>query len=388
MDYSVLLLALILTTTQATSLHHHCNSDGHFSTSGMADSQQFVSLQYCLIDNCTIMRIDTGQQLDIAYTTESHFIVTPTDGQTSMLVTKNHPELFCPTSNINNRLIIEYIVGTILVILLMLTSGYIAVVHLMFKELCNTFGKLVILYNITIIIRVISVQVLSIARYFIVVDSMPFCYLSYFTFMQSHMINEGSATCMIAYLAYVVHHSYKCREITKKLNKRLYKYSMMYILGLLFLLDVLILSYDFGTGTFKNVILPNGHCDFFADDPKYETTIVVFTSNSLNKIVQVILFVVYFFYYYKYTQLLKLFQNAATGNDREQHQHFFKIAITIGVTIGFSGSIYAYNRFFETILSLAILATLLLIVQQCVIIVLMALSKKIQKLCKERFCIT
>ena len=137
-----------------------------------------------------------------------------------------------------------------------------------------------------------------------------------------------------------------------------------------------------------HVILPNGHCDFFADDPNYETTIVAFTSNSLNKIVQVILFVVYFFYYYKYTQLLKLFQNAATGNDREQHQHFFKIAITIGVTIGFSGSIYAYNRFFETILSLAILATLLLIIQQCVIIVLMALSRKIQKLCKERFCTT
>ena len=132
----------------------------HLSTSGMADLQQFVSLQYCLIDNCTIMRINTGQQLDIAYTTQSHLIVTPTDGQTSMLVTKNHPELFCSTSNINNRLIIEYIVGTILVILLMLTSGYIAVVHLMFKELRNIFGKLVIIYNITIIIQVTSIQVL------------------------------------------------------------------------------------------------------------------------------------------------------------------------------------------------------------------------------------
>ena len=388
MDYSVLLLILILTTTQAKSLHHHCNPDAFLSASGMADSQQFISLQYCLIDNCTIMRIDTEQQLDIAYTTQSHLVVTPTDGQTSMLIPKNDPELFCFTSNINNGLLIRYIVGTILIILLMLTTGYIAVVHIMFKELRNTFGKLVILYNITIIIQIVSVQVLSITRYFVVVDSMSFCYLSYFTFMQSHMLNEGSATCMIAYLAYIAHHSYKCREMTKQLNKRLYKYSMVYILGLLLLFNIFILSYDIGTGAFKHVILPNGHCDFFSDDPKYETTIIAYTNSTLNKILQVILFIVYFFHYYKYIQLLKLLQNVATSNDHEQHRHFFKIAMTIGVTIGFSGAIYAYNRFFQAILSLAILATLLLIVQQCVIIVLMALSKKIQKLCKERFWTT
>ena len=174
------------------------------------------------------------------------------------------------------------------------------------------------------------------------VDSMPFCYLVYFSYVQSIMVNEGSATCMITYLAYIVHHSYKCREITKDLNKTFYKVSMAYIFGSLLLIDIFILSYDVGTAMFQNVILQNGHCDLIA---RYETTAIAFTFNTLNKIIQVILFIVYYIYYYKYKKLLKSYDNAATGTDEEQHLRFFKIAVTIGVTIGFSGFIHIFNRF-------------------------------------------
>ena len=36
MDYNVLALLIILTTTQTTSLNHHCNSDAYSSAIGMA----------------------------------------------------------------------------------------------------------------------------------------------------------------------------------------------------------------------------------------------------------------------------------------------------------------------------------------------------------------
>ena len=97
---------------------------------------------------------------------------------------------------------------------------------------------------------------------------MPLCYLLYFSYMQSIMVIEGSATCMIAYLAYIVHHSYKCREITKQLNKKI---SMAYILGSLLLFDIFILSFDIGTIMYRQVILPNDHCDFVAENAKYKT---------------------------------------------------------------------------------------------------------------------
>ena len=102
MNYIVLLFLLILTITQTTSLHHHCNSRSDVA-SGMADLQQLTTLQYCLIDNCTIISIDTGQQLDIVYITQNHLVVTPTDGQTSVFISKNDPELFCSTSNTTNN---------------------------------------------------------------------------------------------------------------------------------------------------------------------------------------------------------------------------------------------------------------------------------------------
>ena len=54
----------------------------------MAKFQKNSTLQYYQIDNCTIMRIDTGQQLDIVYTTQS---LIPTDGQTFMIISKNEP---------------------------------------------------------------------------------------------------------------------------------------------------------------------------------------------------------------------------------------------------------------------------------------------------------
>ena len=155
--YSVLFLILFLTTSQTASFHHHCNSDVYSSASDMADSQQLITLPYCLIDNCTIMWIDTGKQLDIIYTTESCLIVTPKDSQTPLILTKSDPELLCSASNTSDSIIIGYIMSSVIISLIILTSGYIAVVHLVFKELHNTFGKLVIIYNVAIAYRATSI---------------------------------------------------------------------------------------------------------------------------------------------------------------------------------------------------------------------------------------
>ena len=108
-------------------------------------------LQYCLIDNCTIMRIDTGQQLDIVYTTQSLLVVTPTDGQTSIIISKSEPELFCSTPNTTEDSNIIQNAGLIITIILALVSGYTAAVHIIFKELRTTFGKLMTLYNIGLV---------------------------------------------------------------------------------------------------------------------------------------------------------------------------------------------------------------------------------------------
>ena len=254
----------------------------------MADPQQPITLQYCLIDNCTIIRIDTGQQLDIVYTTQSQLVVTPTDGQTSLLICKNDPELFCPSPNSNN----QYIIRVLGLTLLILLSSYTAAVYLMFKELHNTFGKLMIIYSIATTFRCAAILAIVITHYNTAVYSTIPCYLLHFIFMQSAMGNEGDATCILAYLAYVMRHSYKSRPLTKEFNQKLYRYSIVYVLGSLLLFNIFIVSYDFGAGAFKDVILPNGHCDFCDDQPQYDTIQIFHANATINKIIQIVLLVI------------------------------------------------------------------------------------------------
>ena len=384
MNYNVLFLVLILTTTQTTPLHHHCNSEVYSSASGL---QELTTLQYCLIDNCTIIRNDTGQQLDIVYTTQSHLVVIPTDGQTStMLISKNDPELFCSSSNTTDDAAIQ-IIRALILLLSTLLSGYIAVLHLLFKELRTIFGKLMIIYNIAIAFRALDTFILLMTHYSFAVHSVTPCYLIYFVFMQLLMVSEGSATCITAYLAYIMRQSYKYREVTTKQNKKLYINYTKYICGSLLLCDILIISYDFGTATFQNIILPNGYCNYFGH-MEYATERIAQAYTILNKIIQITLLVQYFVYYYKLKKLLKMVRTLVVNVDHQQNQLFFKVAITLAATIGISQFFFAYIRLFTNFTNiLALVGGVLLLIQQFVIIILFTNSKVLQ-LFKERFCST
>ena len=385
MDYTALFLILILTTTQTTPLHHHCNSDVYSSASGL---QELTTLQYCLIDNCTIIRNDTGQQLDIVYTTQSHLVVTPTDGHTStLLISKNDPELFCSSPDTTDDAIIQ-IIRAFLLLLSTLSSGYIAVLHLLFKELRTIFGKLMIIYNIATAFRTLDTFILLITHYSIAVHSVKPCYLIYFVFMQLLIVGEGSATCITGYLAYIMHQSCKYKEVTTKQNKILYKNYAKYIFGSLLLCDILIISYDFGTATFQHVILPNGHCNYFGH-MEYATERIAQAYTILNKITQIVLLVLYFVYYYKLNKMLQLVRTLPVNVDHQQNQLFLKVAITMAATIGISQFFFAYIRLFTSFTNiLALVGGLLLLIQQFVIIILFTSSKKVLRLFKRKFCIT
>ena len=91
---SLFLIAVLTVASGATPLYCsdvQSQSGGNENT----DVSQVTTLQYCIIDNCTIMRIDTGQQLDNIYTTGSLLIVTTKDSQTSMVITKTDDDLPC-----------------------------------------------------------------------------------------------------------------------------------------------------------------------------------------------------------------------------------------------------------------------------------------------------
>ena len=390
MDCTVLLLLFLTTKTITASTtatdstniettpHHYCKPDEHSAASGMDDVQQPTTLQYCLIDNCTIMRIDTGQQLDIVYTTQSHIIVTTTNGQTSLLIPKNEPELSCFTNDTN----IVQIVPLTIAILTGLVSGHIAGVILIFKELHNTFGKLMFFYNIALISECVQIAAI-ITHYKLPVHC---CYFLAFILMQSVTALEAFTTCISAYLAYIMQQCYKRREFTKALDKKFYKYSIIYVLGLLLLFDIFIVGYDFGTGTYKHVISPNGHCTYF-DRPGYNALGTAPHINiALNKTIQILLLLVYFVYYYKVNKMFKRIRNMEASTDMQFNRLFFKIGLTMGATIGVSKFLLVLSSFGGQKVILKITGISGFLIQQCVIMILF--SKKILRLCKERFSTT
>ena len=84
---SLLLIAILIVFGGATPLYCSDVQPPAGGSGHNTDLSQVTTLQYCIVDNCTIMRIDTGQQLDIVYTTKSLLIVTPKDGHTSLVIT-------------------------------------------------------------------------------------------------------------------------------------------------------------------------------------------------------------------------------------------------------------------------------------------------------------
>ena len=94
-------------------------------------------------------------------------------------------------------------------------------------------------------------------------------------------MTEVTITCIMAILAYIMHSSYKCIELKMEYKKRFFKCSVMYIIGLPFLFQIFMISYDVGTGAYQHAILSNGHCSLVAENP-YVTVNIPFINVFFN----------------------------------------------------------------------------------------------------------
>ena len=240
MVYFSLLLIAILTVASAGTTPIYC-SDTQAPASGSHDANlsQVISLQYCIIDNCTIMKIDTGEQLDIVYTTESLLIVTPTDGLTSMVIAKLDDELPClkyHSTTDGIQMVIEPVRGIIFSLIIMFVSLYILIVNLLFKELHTLCGKLLVLYNLCIVCTSINIIILISTNYWIIVNSQIICHSVMISFMMSDTGSELFATTLLTHLAYLMYRSYWLKpEYLTKINN--------FYLEIMLLMHLLLSSY-------------------------------------------------------------------------------------------------------------------------------------------------
>ena len=373
------LLIAVFVASEATL---HCSLYDDSGSGSMDSPQQVSTLEYCVIDNCTIMRIDTGQKLDIIYTTESIIVVNPIDGQTSSVITKKDNVMPCllPDTMAYGNNIAGFIGILTPDVLIMVVSIYILIVHLLFKELQNLMGKLMIFYNSILVFECIIVAVWLFLRYIIPGNSKMTCYSITILFIVTSLGNNSTLTCILTYLTNIMYRSYKLRSsMSKARSKFLLKCYTAYIVGTVIFFLFIIVAYDLRTGSGKDTLEPlNGYCHFFGDNA-YDFDIM-YISNGINKVVQIIMLMAYLYYFYKInTQIEQI--------DRQYNIHLFIIAFTMGANIGLSEFIWIST----TILGLnnspipSIIGAIFLLIQQCVIMITFMCTPKVSQLCKELF---
>jgi len=382
MGNTVVLLYIIIITFGYSQTQHDClyvqpppNTNG-----SMIDHQQVTPLSYCIIDNCTIMRIDTGETLEVVYTANSLAMVTSTDGQTSIVISEDETALPCltPYSNGNNGQAVETIIRLILTILIAVVSGYISLVHMLFKEIRTPFGKLLMFHSFALIFQCINGIMLVSVHIIVAPHSQVVCQIMMFIYMQGTMTHEAFATCILAFLDYVMYSSHKVKEVSKKLSKKLLKRCLIYVFSSLGFLCVIILSYDFITGNQKHLLLSDGHCAF-NDIEIYETLVAPYFYATLNKMLQIIFFIIYLYYFHKFNS-----ENAILSDlNRRLNKNLTRIAFAFGAAIGLSqvtwivGNLTGYRSYARLV------GAFFLLMQQFVIMTTLVCTEETSQLWKK-----
>ena len=379
---NLLLIAILTVCGGATPLY--C-SDVQLTASGgyNTDLSQVIILQYCIIDNCTIVRIDNEQQLDIVYTTRSLLIVTPKDSHTFLVIAKADDELPCleyPNTSGHDDIDIFQLIQLVTTALTVVVSAYTVIVHLLFKTLRSAvFGRLLLLYNLFVVPRnIVAIALLSM-HFWIVVNSQAVCYTA--TIAAIILITGGElfAANILYHLTYIM---YRCYHMKSELSKNRSEYLFRRYIGsacfTLILFFFVTIAYDCRTGVGQNTIMANGQCSFL-DPFSYNTLFLFLFIVIIVKFLQITMFSAYLFYYYKFN----LNAHAAQVTLRYKRQ-LFKIAIAIGATVGFSFFTFTLTSFFPMFYDVTLaLGGIMYLSQQVVIMTTFMCTNKMYSLCKS-----
>ena len=363
-----LLFIVTLTVSKVTSLH--C-SDQQLPASGDDDLQQVTTLQYCRADNCTIIRLDTGEELDIVYTTNSLIVTTPTDGRISVLVPKAEYELSCDHGNHLSG--VNLALAVMISILKMILSIVIIVIHFVFKELRTLVGKLLILYNLAVIGYCITHLSVTVMEFLVAINSHIICYTINIAGLLSGISIELFATCILYHTTYVMHCSNKLIRITPELSKRCFRNYIIYHLSIMVVVFLIVVGYDVAKGNINSIILPNGFC-VYGDQHLNDILLFPIAVAGLNKIAQLILFITYLYYTY---QLNKDITNCAMLDRQQSLLH--KITFAMGSVVGLSYTFFAASLILKVWVEAYLAIVLILfLAQQSIIVAIFMCSKRMR----------
>ena len=374
-----ILLVVIVFLDCSCALTPVTSEDG----SGVDVPEEMTTLQYCIIDNSTILRLDTGEQLDIIYTKESILVVTTNDSQTTTAVPRLYNEPVCSMNDFPRDLEVSasiYIAISVWTALFLSITGYNIIKCLLYKELHNPMGKLLMTYSFFLALHSVSFFMILMLIYKFSVNFNIVCLIIRLMFIATNIGYEATATCILVHCAYHFRQSYKMIPVNPREDKRLLRRYFGYIIGTITISMFMILTYYLGTSASNGKF--NGHCG--QQDPIYHTLLtIMYAVSTSNGLIQIAVFVLYLYYVYKMLKSQHI-------TDYRINKKIFFISVGMGATISTANFIYFVNWINAwangTSLSalVEIIGSLMLILQQFIIAGSLSWVEKIYKtFCKK-----
>jgi len=176
------------------------------------------------------------------------------------MIVKLDDELPCAVSN--GKAFTQSLLGITFVLILLaivLMNVYVIVVHLMFKQLRTTIGKLLMLNNLFIALMttgfLLKIMLLAsqTGRWLIACHCLTLSLILFSVGFQT------AATCILHSFAYILYRSSMLQCVSKGETKSLYRWYITFIFGAILLNSFLAISYDIGVNQGAH-IFPSGDC--------------------------------------------------------------------------------------------------------------------------------
>ena len=242
----------------------------------------------------------------------------------------------------------------------MLVNGYIIVVHLMFKQLRNLFGKLLMLSSLAVVCVSITTIILM---PLLAMGMHTACHHITVLSLYQGISVEVFAACILQYIIYTVHRSYKLRSpISEAKSKVFFRCYIYFWVAMMFVVLLLMICHDVISRD-GSYILPNDNCG-------YTTKLTFFLSmmcNSPLKAAQIVMFMMYLYYKYKLNKTTRVHDVEEAAKRLSHQRQLNTIAIVMGATIGISQLAFWLFLIFGLPSTVLALTFAIFLVQQCVI---------------------
>jgi len=394
--FELLLLYMMVAGDLVVSLsYEECSISGQNLTSGKTGPENIassniatgssipsthlsvLSQQYCTVGNCTIVMKDTGQLLYIVDVISDVMIVKNNNTLPLYLMITMTNETSCSISPQQDSwplFIFSCVVSCVIVVFTMI----ILVFHLLIVNLRRRItGKLIIINNVSLVVAIVDISVLSVVSYFNTSSWWLCRLLSYLSI--SFTVYEVSASLLLFHVGLLTYRSFKpLPELSTQLSKKLFiGYFTFLLVSTTPMLVCMIFSDLFSEGA-SLMFHPNGHCKQLFS-VHHSVLVLMLVQLAIHKLFQITaLFLVILYWYNMYCSKEN---DVISFKASRKYYLLLKAVVTTGATIGMVGYLFVASSLVPRgySLLLVVAGNLSLLLQQGVMMMYLVCSKWVWK---------